>query len=64
MAKKHDIETMLEQTQQPFNSPAFDTFTAAWAVSQRKKKAAQTRDRAGTQPTPCLLYTSPSPRDS
>ena len=51
MAKKHDLETMLEQTQQPFSSPAFDTFTAAWAVSQRKKKAAQTTDRAGTQST-------------
>ena len=51
MAKKHDLETMLEQAQQPFSSPAFDTFTAAWAVSQRKKKAAQTTDRAGTQST-------------
>ena len=40
MAKKKDLEEMLEQTGQPFNSPAFDTFTAAWAVSQRKKRAA------------------------
>ena len=52
MTKKQDIESMMEQTQQPFNSPAFDTFTAAWAVSQRRKKAAETTDRAGPQSTP------------
>lgn len=52
MTKKQDLESMMEQTQQPFNSPAFDTFTAAWAVSQRKKKAAETTDRAGPQSTP------------
>ena len=52
MAEKKDLEEMLEQTGQPFSSPAFDTFTAAWAVSQRKKKAAETMDRAGTQSTP------------
>ncbi len=43
---------MMEQTQQPFNSPVFDTFSAAWAVSQRKKKAAETMSRAGTPSTP------------
>ena len=52
MAKKQDLETMLEQTEHPFSSPAFDTFTAAWAVSQRKKKAVETIDQAGTQSTP------------
>ncbi len=52
MAKRHDIETLMEQTEQPFNSPAFDTFTAAWAVSQRTKKAAETPDRAEVQSTP------------
>ena len=52
MAEKKDLEEMLEQTGQPFSSPAFDTFTAAWAVSQRKKKAAETMDQAGTQSTP------------
>ena len=51
MAEKKDLEEMLEQTGQPFSSPAFDTFTAAWAVSQRKKKAAETMDQAGTQST-------------
>ena len=52
MAEKKDLEEMLEQTGQPFSSPAFDTFTAAWAVSQRKKKAAETMDQAGTRSTP------------
>ncbi len=52
MAKKQDLETMLEQAEQPFSSPAFDTFTAAWAVSQRKKKAAETPNRAVAQSTP------------
>ena len=40
MADKKDLENMMQQADQPFSSPAFDTFTAAWAVSQRKKKAA------------------------
>ena len=52
MTKKQDLETIMEQTEQPFSSPAFDTFTAAWAVSQRKKRAAETLARAETQSTP------------
>ena len=51
MAKKKDLEEMLKQTAQPFSSPAFDTFSAAWAVSQRQKKTAETMDRtAATSP--------------
>lgn len=52
MAKKQDLKTMMEQAEQPFSSPAFDTFTAAWAVSQRKKRAAETPDRTVAQATP------------
>ena len=46
MADKKDLENMMQQADQPFSSPAFDTFTAAWAVSQRKKKAATSKLRA------------------
>ena len=38
MTKKQNLETMMEQTEQPSSSPAFDTFTAAWAVSKDKIK--------------------------
>ena len=40
MSDSKDLKEILEQTQQPFNSPGFDTWTAAWAVSKRKKKEA------------------------
>lgn len=52
MAKKQDLEAMMEQAAQPFSSPAFDTWTAAWAISQRKKKAAEIKEQAVTQSTP------------
>ncbi len=45
MSDSKDLKEILEQTQQPFSSPGFDTWTAAWAVSKRKKKEA-------TQPVP------------
>ena len=40
MSDSKDPKEILEQTQQPFSSPGFDTWTAAWAVSKRKKKVA------------------------
>ena len=40
MSDSKDPKEILEQTQQPFNSPGFDTWTAAWAVSKRRKKVA------------------------
>ncbi len=40
MSERKDLKEILEQTQQPFSSPGFDTWTAAWAVSKRKKKEA------------------------
>lgn len=40
MSDSKDLKEILEQTQRPFSSPGFDTWTAAWAVSKRKKKVA------------------------
>jgi len=40
MSDSKDLKEILEKAPQPFNSPGFDTWTAAWAVSQRKKKEA------------------------
>ncbi len=40
MSESKDPKEILEQTQQPFSSPGFDTWTAAWAVSKRRKKQA------------------------
>ena len=37
MADDKDLKELLERTPRPFASPDLDTWTAAWAVSQRKK---------------------------
>lgn len=37
MAQKKEIERIMRVVKEPFSSSAFDTFTAAWAVTKRKK---------------------------
>lgn len=37
MADDKDLKELLERTPRPFASPDLDTWTAAWAVSQRRK---------------------------
>ena len=47
MADDKDLKELLERTPRPFASPDLDTWTAAWAVSQRKK--AQRKSGANDQ---------------
>lgn len=42
MADDKDLKELLERTPRPFASPDLDTWTAAWAVSQRKKAQRRT----------------------
>lgn len=52
MAADTDLKELLERTPRPFAAPDLDTWTAAWAVSQRGKAQRKTdADDRGEEPT-------------
>lgn len=63
MAADNDLKEVLERTPQPFAAPDLDTWTAAWAVSQRGKAQRKTdADDRGEAPAEKPTATSvPNP---